>query len=164
LAAEGAVRRSFLLVHHLAIVTILVLATFAAIAGTQPQVGLREKRSGAAPALTPRGGSQNDNARSKSKKNGNENKSSQPKRSYESQNAVEAEVKKIIVDQLKVDAKKVTPEARIAEDLGADDLDQVELIMSFEEEFGIEIPDQDAEKLKRVGDVNTYVWEHLKHR
>jgi acyl carrier protein len=146
LAEAVAVRRSFLLVHHLAIVTILTFTTFAATAQTQLQVGLREKRSKAALAPMPDGGSQNDNARSKSKKNEGENKPNQAKRSYKSKSAVEAEVKRIIVKLLKVDATKVIPEARIAEDLGADDLDQVELIMSFEEEFGIKIPDPGRRK------------------
>ena len=61
-------------------------------------------------------------------------------------------VKKIIVDQLGVDENEVTMEASITEDLGADSLDQVELVMAFETEFGIEIPDEEAEKIKTVGD------------
>ena len=61
-------------------------------------------------------------------------------------------VKKIIVDQLGVDENEVTMEASITEDLGADSLDQVELVMAFETEFAIEIPDEEAEKIKTVGD------------
>ena len=61
-------------------------------------------------------------------------------------------VKKIIVEQLGVEANEVTPEASITDDLGADSLDQVELVMAFETEFGIDIPDEEAEKIKTVGD------------
>ena len=61
-------------------------------------------------------------------------------------------VKKIVVDQLGVSEDQVTPEAKFIEDLGADSLDQVELVMAFEEEFGADIPDEDAEKLTSVGD------------
>ena len=61
-------------------------------------------------------------------------------------------VKKIIVEQLGVDESEVTPEASITDDLGADSLDQVELVMAFETEFNIDIPDEDAEKIKTVGD------------
>jgi acyl carrier protein len=61
-------------------------------------------------------------------------------------------VKKIIVDQLGVEENEVTPEASITDDLGADSLDQVELVMAFETEFGIDIPDEEAEKIKTVGD------------
>ena len=61
-------------------------------------------------------------------------------------------VKKIIVEQLGVDESEVTPEASITDDLGADSLDQVELVMAFETEFGIDIPDEEAEKIKTVGD------------
>lgn len=66
-------------------------------------------------------------------------------------------VKTIIVDQLGVDAGEVTPEASFIDDLGADSLDTVELVMAFEEEFGIEIPDQDAEKLVTVGKAIEYL-------
>ena len=62
-------------------------------------------------------------------------------------------VKKIIVEQLGVDESEVTPEASITDDLGADSLDQVELVMAFETEFNIDIPDEEAEKIKTVGDV-----------
>ena len=61
-------------------------------------------------------------------------------------------VKKIIVEQLGVEENEVTPEASITDDLGADSLDQVELVMAFETEFGIDIPDEEAEKIKTVGD------------
>ena len=61
-------------------------------------------------------------------------------------------VKKIIVEQLGVEEDEVTPEASITDDLGADSLDQVELVMAFETEFGIDIPDEEAEKIKTVGD------------
>jgi acyl carrier protein len=61
-------------------------------------------------------------------------------------------VKKIIVEQLGVDESEVTPEASITDDLGADSLDQVELVMAFETEFNIDIPDEEAEKTKTVGD------------
>ena len=68
-------------------------------------------------------------------------------------------VKEIIVEQLGVNADQVTPEAKFIEDLGADSLDTVELVMAFEEEFGAEIPDEDAEKLQAVGDVIRYIEE-----
>jgi len=61
-------------------------------------------------------------------------------------------VKKIIVEQLGVEESEVTPEASITDDLGADSLDQVELVMAFETEFGIDIPDEEAEKIKTVAD------------
>ena len=61
-------------------------------------------------------------------------------------------VEKIIVEQLGVDESEVTPEASITDDLGADSLDQVELVMAFETEFNIDIPDEEAEKIKTVGD------------
>ena len=73
--------------------------------------------------------------------------------------AVEDKVKDIIIEQLGVDAEKVKPEASFIEDLGADSLDTVELVMAFEEEFGAEIPDEDAEKLTSVGGVVTYLKE-----
>ena len=71
--------------------------------------------------------------------------------------ALEDKVKDIICEQLNVTAEQVTPEASFIEDLGADSLDTVELVMAFEEEFGAEIPDEDAEKLKTVGDVVSYL-------
>lgn len=66
-------------------------------------------------------------------------------------------VKKIIVEQLGVDEAEVTPEASITDDLGADSLDQVELVMAFETEFNINIPDEEAEKIKTVGDAVTRI-------
>ena len=66
-------------------------------------------------------------------------------------------VKKIVVDQLGVDEDEVTPEASFVDDLGADSLDIVELVMAFEEEFDLEIPDEDAEKINTVGDVVDYL-------
>jgi len=77
-----------------------------------------------------------------------------------SEKSVEEKVKEIIVEQLSVNAEQVTPEAKFIEDLGADSLDVVELVMAFEEQFGIEVPDEDAEKLQTVGDVNTYIKEN----
>ena len=73
--------------------------------------------------------------------------------------ALEDKVKDIIVEQLGVNADQVTPEASFIEDLGADSLDTVELVMAFEEEFGAEIPDEDAEKLTSVGAVISYLSE-----
>ena len=72
-------------------------------------------------------------------------------------NNIEAKVKQIIVDQLGVDAGEVTAEASFVEDLGADSLDTVELVMAFEEEFDIEIPDEEAEKLQTVGQALEYL-------
>ncbi len=72
---------------------------------------------------------------------------------------VEDKVKEIIVEQLGVNAEQVTPTARFIEDLGADSLDTVELVMAFEEEFGAEIPDEQAEKLLTVNDVINYIKE-----
>lgn len=71
-------------------------------------------------------------------------------------------IKKIIVELLGVDPDKVTPEARFREDLEADSLDLVELIMQFEEEFGGEISDEDAQKIKTVGEAVAYVEERMK--
>ncbi len=72
---------------------------------------------------------------------------------------LEERVKKIIVEQLAVDATEVTPQAQFVQDLGADSLDTVELVMALEEEFDIEIPDEDAEKIKTVGDAVVYIKE-----
>src|SRR5262252_2589844 len=69
-------------------------------------------------------------------------------------------VKKIIVDQLGVEEDLVTPEASFVDDLGADSLDTVELVMALEEEFGIEIPDEDAEKITRVKEAVDYIDKH----
>jgi acyl carrier protein len=76
-----------------------------------------------------------------------------------SEKTIEQRVKEIIVNQLGVNEEQVTPAARFIEDLGADSLDTVELVMAFEEEFGVEVPDEDAEKLQTVGDVNKYIEE-----
>ncbi|MEJ2151746.1 MAG: acyl carrier protein [Gemmatimonadota bacterium] len=70
---------------------------------------------------------------------------------------VEARVKEIIVENLGVDGEKVSADASFVEDLGADSLDTVELVMAFEEEFDIEIPDEDAEKLTTVGEATSYL-------
>jgi len=74
-----------------------------------------------------------------------------------SDKSIEDRVKDIIVDQLGVNADQVTPEAKFVEDLGADSLDTVELVMAFEEEFDIEVPDEEAEKLQAVADVISYI-------
>jgi len=71
--------------------------------------------------------------------------------------AVEEKVKSIIVEQLGVDANEVTPEASFVDDLGADSLDTVELVMAFEEAFNIEIPDEAAEKIRKVKDAVEYI-------
>ena len=73
-------------------------------------------------------------------------------------------VKQIIVEQLGVDAAEVTPTAHFVNDLGADSLDTVELVMAFEEEFGIEIPDEDAEKITRVKEAIEYIESHAKSK
>jgi acyl carrier protein len=74
--------------------------------------------------------------------------------------SVEERVKKIIVEQLGVNADEVNAESAFVEDLGADSLDTVELVMAFEEEFDLEIPDEDAEKIATVGDAVKYIDEH----
>ncbi len=74
--------------------------------------------------------------------------------------SVADKVSSIIVDQLGVDADQVKPEASFTDDLGADSLDIVELVMAFEEEFGIEIPDEEAEKISKVADATAYIVEH----
>lgn len=76
--------------------------------------------------------------------------------------AVEDKVKQIIVEQLGVDEGEVTPNASFVDDLGADSLDTVELVMAFEEAFDIEIPDEDAEKIRTVKDANEYIEKHSK--
>ena len=73
---------------------------------------------------------------------------------------IEAKVKEIIVKQLGVDPDKVVLEASFVDDLGADSLDTVELVMAFEEEFGVEIPDEAAEKIATVKDAVDYIKEH----
>ena len=75
---------------------------------------------------------------------------------------VEEKVKSIISEQLNVDISEVVPEASFIDDLGADSLDTVELVMAFEDEFNIEIPDEDAEKIKTVGDVLTSIVKYAK--
>jgi acyl carrier protein len=74
--------------------------------------------------------------------------------------SVEDKVKSIIVDQLGVNEGEVTPAASFVDDLGADSLDTIELVMAFEEAFGIEIPDEDAEKIKTVKDAIDYIQSH----
>jgi acyl carrier protein len=74
--------------------------------------------------------------------------------------SVETKVKEIIINELGVDPEKVTSEASFVEDLGADSLDTVELVMAFEEEFGVDIPDEDAEQMRTVGDAIKYLKEH----
>ncbi|MCE3235287.1 MAG: acyl carrier protein [Vampirovibrio sp.] len=71
-------------------------------------------------------------------------------------------VKKVIVEQLSVDEAEVTPEASFTQDLGADSLDTVELVMAFEEEFGTEIPDEEAEKIQTVQDAVSYIEKNQK--
>jgi len=72
----------------------------------------------------------------------------------------EDRVKEIIAKELEVDAKQLTAEAKFIEDLGADSLDIVELVMALEDEFGLDIPDEDAEKMKTVGDAMNYLKQH----
>ncbi len=74
--------------------------------------------------------------------------------------SVEERVKQIIVEQLGVDEGEVTPTASFVDDLGADSLDTVELVMALEEAFGIEIPDEDAEKIATVQDAINYIEKH----
>jgi acyl carrier protein len=76
--------------------------------------------------------------------------------------SVDEKVKGIIVEQLQVDEAEVTPGASFQEDLGADSLDVVELVMQFEEAFDIQIPDEDAEKIKTVKDATDYIEAHAK--
>ena len=76
--------------------------------------------------------------------------------------SIEEKVKQIIVEELGVDEPEVTANARFIEDLGADSLDTVELVMRFEEEFDIEIPDEDAEKIQSVRDAITYIEQYSK--
>ena len=74
---------------------------------------------------------------------------------------IEEKVKDIIVEELGVEREKLTAEASFMEDLGADSLDTVELVMAFEKEFDIDIPDEDAEKLRTVGDAMNYLHEKI---
>ena len=75
---------------------------------------------------------------------------------------IAARVKKIIIDKLGVDESEVTPEATFTNDLGADSLDTVELIMEFEKEFNISIPDEQAENIKTVGEAIAYIEQYAK--
>lgn len=75
--------------------------------------------------------------------------------------SIEEKVKQIIVEELGVDEAEVTPNARFIDDLGADSLDTVELVMRFEEDFNIEIPDEDAEKITSVRDAVAYIESHV---
>src|SRR5213083_2402231 len=81
---------------------------------------------------------------------------------FMAEKSIEEKVKDIIVEQLGVNPEQVTPQASFIEDLGADSLDIVELVMAFEEEFSVEVPDEDAEKLQTVGDVINYIKERAK--
>jgi acyl carrier protein len=83
------------------------------------------------------------------------------RRSY-SMAGIEDKVKQIVVEQLGVDEAEVTPSASFVDDLGADSLDQVELVMAFEEAFDIEIPDEDAEKIRTVQDAIDYIEKNAK--
>ncbi len=74
---------------------------------------------------------------------------------------IEAKVKEIVMEQLGVDEEEVTQDASFVDDLGADSLDTVELVMAFEEEFDIEIPDTDAEKISRVKEAVEYIKGHI---
>lgn len=74
--------------------------------------------------------------------------------------SIEARVTEIIINELGVESEKVDRNASFVEDLGADSLDTVELVMAFEEEFGIDIPDEDAEQMRTVGDAVDYLEEH----
>lgn len=78
--------------------------------------------------------------------------------------AVEEKIKSIIAEQLGVKVEEVTPQASFIDDLGADSLDTVELIMALEEEFSVEIPDEDAEKMTTVGDAMKYIEEKVAHK
>ena len=76
--------------------------------------------------------------------------------------SIEERVRDLIVEQLRVNVEQVTTDASFVDDLGADSLDTVELVMAFEEEFGIDIPDEDAEKMGSVKDAISYLDEHSK--
>jgi len=76
--------------------------------------------------------------------------------------SIDEKVKQIVVEQLGVDEGEVTPKASFVDDLGADSLDQVELVMAFEEGFDLEIPDEDAEKIRTVQDAIDYIEKHSK--
>ena len=76
--------------------------------------------------------------------------------------ATESRVREIIINELGVEPEKVTDDASFVEDLGADSLDTVELVMAFEEEFGLDIPDEDAEQMRTVGHAIEYLKENAK--
>ena len=76
--------------------------------------------------------------------------------------AIDEKVKQIVVEQLGVEEGEVTPKASFVDDHGADSLDQVELVMAFEEAFDVEIPDEDAEKIRTVQDAVDYIGKHAK--
>ena len=76
--------------------------------------------------------------------------------------SIDEKVKQIVIEQLGVDEGEVTPKASFVDDLGADSLDQVELVMAFEEGFDLEIPDEDAEKIRTVQDAIDYIEKHSK--
>jgi acyl carrier protein len=78
------------------------------------------------------------------------------------ENQVFDQVKKVVVEQLGVNESEISREASFVDDLGADSLDTVELVMALEEAFGTEIPDEDAEKIKTIGDTVTYIMSHKK--
>ena len=78
--------------------------------------------------------------------------------------AVEDKIREIIIEQLGVAAEEVVPEASFIDDLGADSLDIVELVMAIEEEYGLEIPDEDAERMQNIADVINYVEERTAGR
>jgi acyl carrier protein len=80
----------------------------------------------------------------------------------EKEKQIAEQVKQVIIEQLGVDEAEVTPSASFVDDLGADSLDQVELTMGFEEKFDIEIPDEDAEKIRTVQDAIDYIVKHSK--
>jgi len=75
---------------------------------------------------------------------------------------VDAKVKEVIAEQLNIDEEEIKPDASFIDDLGADSLDTVELIMAFEEEFDLEIPDEEAEKIKTVQDAIEHIKQHVK--
>jgi acyl carrier protein len=79
-------------------------------------------------------------------------------------NDVQEKVTKIIVEKLGVTPEQVKPEAKFIDDLGADSLDLVEFVMELEEQFGIEIPDEDAEKIQTVGDATKYIEAHPENK
>jgi acyl carrier protein len=84
-----------------------------------------------------------------------------PTRRFRVASSVEARVKEIIAEQLGVEVDEVTPESSFVDDLGADSLDTVELVMAFEEEFGIEIPDEEAEKIVTVHTAIDYIKDRV---